>query len=33
MDRLLKHPAVLDVRSIFALERVNETTALPVRLG
>ena len=30
MDRLLKHPAVLDVRSGFALDRIKETTALPL---
>jgi Lrp/AsnC family transcriptional regulator, leucine-responsive regulatory protein len=30
MQRLLKHPAVLDVRSSFALERIKETTALPI---
>ncbi len=30
MDRLLKHPAVLDVRSGFALETLKETTALPL---
>jgi Lrp/AsnC family transcriptional regulator, leucine-responsive regulatory protein len=30
MNRLLKHPAVLDVRSSFALERIKETTALPL---
>jgi Lrp/AsnC family transcriptional regulator, leucine-responsive regulatory protein len=30
MSRLLKHPAVLDVRSSFALERIKETTALPI---
>jgi Lrp/AsnC family leucine-responsive transcriptional regulator len=30
MDTLLKHPAVLDVRSSFALQRVKETTALPL---
>jgi Lrp/AsnC family transcriptional regulator, leucine-responsive regulatory protein len=28
MNRLLKHPAVIDVRSSFALERIKETTAL-----
>ena len=32
MDRLLKHPAVLDIRSSFALDRIKETTALPLRL-
>jgi Lrp/AsnC family transcriptional regulator, leucine-responsive regulatory protein len=30
MNRLLKHPAVIDVRSSFALERIKETTALPL---
>jgi Lrp/AsnC family transcriptional regulator, leucine-responsive regulatory protein len=30
MNRLLKHPAVQDVRSSFALERIKETTALPL---
>ncbi|MDB5727770.1 MAG: Lrp/AsnC family transcriptional regulator, partial [Noviherbaspirillum sp.] len=30
METLLKHPAVLDVRSSFALQRVKETTALPL---
>lgn len=30
MDTLLKHPAVLDVRSSFALQRVKDTTALPL---
>ena len=30
MDTLLKHPAVLDVRSSFALQQVKETTALPL---
>jgi Lrp/AsnC family transcriptional regulator, leucine-responsive regulatory protein len=30
MNRLLKHPGVLDVRSSFALERIKETTALPL---
>ena len=30
MDTLLKHSAVLDVRSSFALQRVKETTALPL---
>ncbi len=32
MERLLKHSAVLDVRSSFALERIKETTALPIPL-
>jgi Lrp/AsnC family leucine-responsive transcriptional regulator len=30
MDVLLKHPGVLDVRSSFALQRVKDTTALPL---
>ena len=30
MDTLLRHPAVLDVRSSFALQQVKETTALPL---
>jgi Lrp/AsnC family transcriptional regulator, leucine-responsive regulatory protein len=30
MGHLLKHPAVVDVKSSFALERIKETTALPV---
>ena len=30
MDKLLKHSGVLDVRSSFALERIKETTALPI---
>jgi Lrp/AsnC family leucine-responsive transcriptional regulator len=30
MDRLLKLPSVIDSRSSFALERVKETTALPL---
>ncbi len=32
MERLLRHPAVLDIRSSFALDRIKETTALPLRL-
>lgn len=32
LEKLLKHPAVLDVRSSFALDRIKETTALPLRL-
>ena len=31
LEKLLKHPAVLDVRSSFALDRIKETTALPLR--
>jgi len=27
---LLAHPAVIDVKSSFALERIKDTTALPV---
>ncbi|CAN5505417.1 Lrp/AsnC family transcriptional regulator [soil metagenome] len=30
MDTLLKHPSVHDVRSSFALDRIKETTALPL---
>jgi Lrp/AsnC family transcriptional regulator, leucine-responsive regulatory protein len=30
METLLKHPAVLDVRSSFALQRLKDTTALPL---
>ena len=30
MTTLLHHPAVLDVRSSFALERIKDTTALPL---
>ncbi|HZW11804.1 MAG TPA: Lrp/AsnC family transcriptional regulator [Noviherbaspirillum sp.] len=30
METLLKHPAVLDVKSSFALQRVKDTTALPL---
>ena len=30
MDTLLRHPAVLDVKSSFALQRIKETTALPL---
>lgn len=30
METLLKHPAVLDVKSSFALQRIKDTTALPV---
>ena len=30
MDRLLKHPSVLDVKSSFMLERIKDTTALPL---
>jgi Lrp/AsnC family leucine-responsive transcriptional regulator len=33
MDTLLKHPSVLDVRSSFALDRIKETTALPLTLA
>jgi Lrp/AsnC family leucine-responsive transcriptional regulator len=31
MDTLLRHPAVLDVRSSFALQRIKDTTALPLK--
>ena len=30
MDKLLRHPSVLDVKSSFMLERVKDTTALPL---
>ena len=30
MATLLRHPAVLDVKSSFALQRIKETTALPI---
>ncbi len=30
LERLLKHPAVLDVRSSFALDRIKESTGLPL---
>jgi Lrp/AsnC family leucine-responsive transcriptional regulator len=30
MERLLKQPGVVDVRSSFALQRIKETTALPL---
>lgn len=30
MDQVMKHPAVVDVRSSFALQRIKETTALPL---
>ena len=30
METLLRHPAVLDVKSSFALQRVKDTTALPI---
>lgn len=30
MDRLLKHPSVIDVKSNFVLERIKDTTALPL---
>lgn len=30
MDHLLRHPAVVDVKSSFALDRIKETTALPL---
>jgi Lrp/AsnC family leucine-responsive transcriptional regulator len=30
MDTLLRHPAVMDVKSSFALQQVKETTALPL---
>jgi len=30
MGSLLRHPAVLDVKSSFALQKIKETTALPI---
>jgi Lrp/AsnC family leucine-responsive transcriptional regulator len=30
MDKLLRHPSVLDVKSSFTLERIKDTTALPL---
>ncbi len=30
MDHLLRHPAVVDVKSSFTLERIKDTTALPI---
>jgi Lrp/AsnC family leucine-responsive transcriptional regulator len=30
-DELLHHPSVIDVRTSFSLERIKETTALPIR--
>ena len=30
METLLRHPAVMDVKSSFALQQVKETTALPL---
>jgi Lrp/AsnC family leucine-responsive transcriptional regulator len=30
MDHLLRHPSVVDVKSSFALERIKDTTALPL---
>jgi Lrp/AsnC family transcriptional regulator, leucine-responsive regulatory protein len=30
-DELLHHPSVIDVKTSFSLERIKETTALPVR--
>lgn len=30
LDHLLRHPAVVDVKSSFALERIKDTTALPL---
>ncbi|EGF32659.1 Transcriptional regulator, AsnC family [Oxalobacteraceae bacterium IMCC9480] len=31
METLLRHPAVLDAKSSFALQRIKDTTALPLR--
>jgi Lrp/AsnC family transcriptional regulator, leucine-responsive regulatory protein len=33
MNHLLKQPGVIDVKSSFALERVKQTTALPLKLN
>lgn len=33
METLLRHPAVLDVKSSFALQQIKDTTALPVMTG
>jgi len=30
MDRLLKQPGVIDIRSNFVLEQIKDTTALPL---
>ncbi len=30
METLLRHPAVLDVKSSFALQKIKDTTALPL---
>jgi Lrp/AsnC family leucine-responsive transcriptional regulator len=30
MDKLLKQPGVIDIRSNFVLERIKDTTALPL---
>ena len=30
-DQLLHHPSVIDVKTSFSLERIKETTALPLR--
>lgn len=30
MDKLMRHPSVLDVKSSFTLERIKDTTALPL---
>jgi len=31
MDKLLKQPGVIDIKSNFVLERVKDTTALPLQ--
>jgi hypothetical protein len=31
MDQLLRQPGVVDVKSSFALARIKETTALPLK--
>jgi Lrp/AsnC family leucine-responsive transcriptional regulator len=33
MDTLMRHPAVIDIRSSFALQAIKETTELPVAPG
>lgn len=33
METLLRHPAVLDVKSSFSLQQIKDTTALPVMVG
>jgi Lrp/AsnC family leucine-responsive transcriptional regulator len=31
MDKLMRHPAVVDMRSSFALQKIKQTTELPLR--